>query len=72
MENMQGRINLPCILSIKARFKRRKNKLCINHIGFQRKQSEFHTKDTIDYSIFGDIQKSSELERKTILSYAMC
>ena len=29
-------------------------------------------KDTIDYNIFGDIQKSTELERKTILSYAMC
>ena len=51
--------------------KEKKNNLCINHIGFQRKQSEFHIKDTIDYSIFGDIQKSTELERKTILSYAM-
>ena len=55
---------------IKARIKRRKRE-CINHISFQRKQSESHTKDTTDYNIFGDIQKSTELERKTILSYVM-
>lgn len=55
------------INQIKARFKRRKRE-CINNIGFQRKLSESRTKDTIDYSIFGDIQKSTELERKTILS----
>ena len=35
-------------------FKKRKRE-CISHIGFQRKQSESHTKDTIDCSIFGDI-----------------
>ena len=35
----------------------------ITHISFQREQSESRIKDTIDYSIFGDIPKSTELEK---------